>query len=394
MQYKKVLLCFFSFIFFLLVFPHFSYATEFGTQIDSNYPDKIPNLQQLQQLNPAWIRTGDNTPIIFSPEWPSSIKLLIGVNGESARSAPAANTQDFNTWKTYIDTKYIPYIQNMLKQHPNIPAIEIWNEEDVCATGFCPYVPPNAYSYMLTQSTATIKSMNPGIKVIMGGLGSGQRQYLRDVMNSNPAGFQKIDAVGMHPYGGSPDGWCAAGCSGGQLPFGDLAQGVTEYKQISGKPVWVTEIGTNSSDKAWQAEYLTRSFTVLQRIQVPVAIWFSWSDIMVPGFGLMDGQKNMKPSGYAFRKFNPQPTPAIGTALLLSPTKPPPQVTFYCLGMGSSDSGSCLSPLPSKLTPAIVPSTIINKSVTGIGLDGTMFIGFGIVLVSFLLSLAFMSQRK
>jgi hypothetical protein len=68
----------------------------------------------------------------------------------------------------------------------------------------------------------------------------------------------------------------------------------------------VTEIGTGCGNQAWQAEYLTRSFTVLQRLQVPVVIWYAWIDTMNPDFGLMDGQGKIKPSGNAFSRFSHQ----------------------------------------------------------------------------------------
>ncbi len=288
-------------------------GTEFGMQIDTHDPAKIPNLTQLQQLNPMWVR-GDYNKVTFHSPWPSSVKSIVLVNNETTHTQnPGLNTP-FSLWQTYVDTIYVPKLKQILQESPTIPAIEVWNEEDVCSPGFCPYVPAQEYAYLLDQAVTTIKALNPATKVIMGGMASGRLQYLSDVMQADPAGFDRIDAVGLHPYGTSPDGWCASGCSGGILPFGDLATVVTNYQNTAEKPIWVTEIGTGSRDMAWQAEYLWRCFTVLQRLQVPVVIWYAWIDTMNPYFGLMDAQGIMKPSGGAFRSFNLQLPPFIASS--------------------------------------------------------------------------------
>lgn len=280
-------------------------GTEFGMQIDTHYTEKIPQLKQLKKLKPKWIR-GDYNKITFSSHWPASVKSIILVNHETTNNQNPGQNKPFSMWKTYVDTVYVPKIKHILQESPSIAAIEIWNEEDLCQPDFCPYVPPQAYAYMLDQSATTIKAISPRTKVIMGGMAAGQIKYLQNVMQANLTGFNKIDAVGLHPYGASPDGWCASGCGGNNLTTGDLAAKVTDYQTTAGKPVWVTEIGTGCHDQAWQADYLTRAFTVLQRLQVPVVIWFAWIDTMNPNFGLMDSQGDMKPSGDAFSQFSHQ----------------------------------------------------------------------------------------
>jgi putative glycosyl hydrolase len=283
-------------------------GTEFGMQIDTHYANKIPNITQLQQLKPAWIR-GDYNKITFGPNWPASVKAIVLVNNETTNGQNPGQNEPFAMWKTYVDTIYVPKLQSILHESPSIAAIEVWNEEDFCRPGFCPYVPPQEYAYMLDQAATTIKAISPQTQVIMGGMAAGQIKYLQDVMQADLTGFSKIDAIGLHPYGASPDGWCVSGCGGNTLTTGDLATKVTDYWTTAGKPVWVTEIGIGSSDQAWQAEYLMRCFAVLQRLQVPVVIWYAWIDTMNPDFGLMDGQGNMKLSGYAFRGFNHRSIP-------------------------------------------------------------------------------------
>ncbi|WP_165423455.1 glycosyl hydrolase [Ktedonosporobacter rubrisoli] len=277
--------------------------TTFGVQIDTHAAAKIPSPLQLEILGPAWVR-GDYSQVTFSSAWPADVKNLVLVNNETTRTPPPGRSMPFSAWRTYVNAVYVPKLNQILAANSFVPAIELWNEEDFCRSGYCPYIPPQEYAYLLERATRTIKTKSPATKVVMGGLVSGQIQYLKAVMQGSPGGFAQIDAVGLHPYGTSPDGWCAHGCSGGKLPFGDLATGVTKYQSVAHKPVWVTEIGYGSRDTFWQAEYLRRCFIVLRRLHVPVVIWYAWIDTMNPKFGLMDARGNLKLAGAVFRSFS------------------------------------------------------------------------------------------
>src|SRR2546423_14323467 len=57
-------------------------TTKFGMQIDTHFAGKIPDLTQLQQLKPAWIR-GDYNKITFAPDWPANVKSIVLVNSET-----------------------------------------------------------------------------------------------------------------------------------------------------------------------------------------------------------------------------------------------------------------------------------------------------------------------
>jgi hypothetical protein len=137
----------------------------------------------------------------------------------------------------------------------------------------------------------------------MGGLATGDIHYVTAVRNANAAVFTHVDGVGLHPYGRSPNGWCASGCASYKLPLGDLATEVTLYKQASGRPIWITEIGAKTGDQKWQAEYLSRSFSVLSQMGVPVVIWYGLNDGGNGPRGLVDSHGKLKLSGEAFRAF-------------------------------------------------------------------------------------------
>lgn len=301
-----------------------SSITKYGVQADMASSSKIPNSSQFQTLNPSWVRFVYKSAFPM-PVVPSNINQLVIFNNESAEPAPIGS-QDINQWKSYTDNIYIPKLNTFLANNPNTPAIEIWNEEDICpGPSFCPGVPDSAYAYLLRQSSLVIKTANANIKVVMGGLASGNLGYVTNVKNTDPNVFLNVDGLGLHPYGKSPDGWCAKGtdpgCNGNELPFGDLATSILDYKNISSLPVWVTEIGQGTDDKVWQAEYLKRIFSVLSKpeLQVPMVNWYAFIDTMTGGnglnnWGLFDSSGNIKPSGEAFSLITaststPTPTP-------------------------------------------------------------------------------------
>ncbi len=286
--------------------------TRYGIQIDVQAQSKIPAASQFQVLNPSWAR------FVYRPEnaypnLPSNVNKLIVFNHESTDNAPIGS-RDINTWKTYVDNVYIPKLTETISNNPDIQAIEVWNEQDLCPDmSYCPGIPAKAYAYMIKKAAAEIKARNPNIQVVIGGFASGDVTYVTDIINSETNALAQVDGVGLHPYGKSPEGWCTSGCSG-VLPFGDLADSINEYRTAAGnKPIWITEIGYGTDYGAWQAEYLNRTFTVISRNNVPVLIWYAWQDSMSGGdggnnWGLYTTAGNIKSSGTTFSTFNKGPT--------------------------------------------------------------------------------------
>lgn len=290
-----------------------SLNSEKGFQIDPG-TNRIPPKEVYNTLTPKWVR------FVYFPNKgipsniPSFVGKLVVFNNESSDGAPLGKS-DLNVWKRYIDSTYIPNLNTFLKQYSsNVNAIEVWNEEDVCpAEEFCPGVPSRSYAYMLKEAAAKIKSYNENITVVVGGLNSGDLGYIKTMQRVEPNVFNQVDAVAVHPYGTSPDGWCKDGkevdCNGIVLPFGDLAEVVNMYKDATGKPVWVTEIGFGTEDEVWQARYLNKTFAELSKLNVPVVIWYSWSDRMKggidePNWGLVNENGIIKATGVQFQLYN------------------------------------------------------------------------------------------
>jgi hypothetical protein len=364
---------FFLRLFFVFVFLFFihnnhtkpAYAATapcYGFVVFSHASGAIPSIQFLQQLNPGCVRMEYDAKFPYAT-WPKNIKNIVLFLWDQVPVTKPVNTASFATWKTYIDNNYIPALQNMLKTDIPLYAVEVWNEEDLCSTNYCPLMPTNAYAYMLKNAARVIKAYNPNIKVVMGGLASGNPQFIRDVKSADPTAFNQVDAIGFHPYGKSPDGWCVTGCPN-NLPFGDLAQAVSDYQNAGGLPIWVTEIGQSSTDQQWQAQYLQRTFTVLTRVGVPVMTWYKFDDGGDGPWGLVDANHTiLKPDGVLFRSFNTGPTPFLPLATptlpitpTATPTISPTALTFTILlhGIGkggdniNASSGGTLLPVHSQ----------------------------------------------
>lgn len=287
--------------------------SEKGFQIDTSQVVKIPPKDLYDTLQPHWIRFVYRPDKGIPTNTPSNVKRLLIFNNESAEPAPIGET-GVSTWNKYIDKYYLPALDTLLRKNLKFDAIEIWNEEDVCPSKefYCPGVPAQSYAYMVKKAAEKIKSYNGHIQVIIGGLNSGQVSYIQDMKKAEPNVLAQVDGVGLHPYGRSPDGWCAKNgleCGGIFLSYGDLAENIKEYRTAAGfLPIWVTEIGFGVDDQAWQANFLARSFKVLSDNNVAVIIWYAWSDKMLGGadednWGLVDKYSTIKAAGTEFELF-------------------------------------------------------------------------------------------
>ena len=105
--------------------------------------------------------------------------------------------------------------------HPRLPyeavrTYEIWNEPNL--SGFwCPQPDPAAYGHLYATARAAVHTVDPAATVLLGGLApvaSSRRgsapamavpAFLTRAVAANPALQNGIDAVGIHPYGPTPN---------------------------------------------------------------------------------------------------------------------------------------------------------------------------------------------
>ena len=239
---------------------------------------------------------------------------------------------------------------------------EIWNEPNF-ANNSLGYYNGTAQQYVTLMQIAydNIKTAAPSDTVIgLGGvpLFTGSEPTPSNTYASQAyawtqsvvqlGGMQYCDAIAVHAY---PYG---AYNQISQFAFQYFLQ---NYQQLCpGKPIWVTEVGTESFSTNWtssetvQSAFLTQSYLLLQSLGVRAYIWYELCDNYTvrsdSNFGLFDNSGNPKDS---FNVFANLPSPNS------SPTQTP--VTSPNLAASSPT----LTPTP---TAALITSTTETPTPT------------------------------
>lgn len=209
-------------------------------------------------------------------------------------------------------------------RYPEVHYWEVWNEPNA-AYFWRPSPDPARYVQLLKLSYDAIKSANPKAVVALGGLspgaGAGQlntteaASFLESVYQDG--GKKYFDAVGFHPYNGGvpPDSYLAG--------YVNSVRDVMTRNQDGSKPVWITEIGwvvgggTNGLSETLQADYLSRSFTILFNLNfVQRVYWYNLKDYsnpathVTPSPGTACGPGIGTPVDYGLFHYDGSPRPA------------------------------------------------------------------------------------
>jgi hypothetical protein len=210
-----------------------------------------------------------------------------------------------------------------------IDHFEIWNEQDLCVPGYCPRVDPGPYAALLGAAASAIHGANPGARVALGGLGSGQWEtYLGDVVGAMGGTWSEVDAVGVHPY----VHWPAASGMGQSVEYL-----LDRCHQIGHRPLWMTEWGDSGQQAATEKAYFKffRSGSA-EASYVEEAYLFAWSDAQhdaPDAFGLFDRSGNKKDAEWnAFHD-------AAGGGTPSNPPPPPPPPSGPSCGQLAAQNG-------------------------------------------------------
>lgn len=116
-----------------------------------------------------------------------------------------------------------------------VEAFVLWNEpNNLSHWNF--NLDPNwqIFAEMIKLSSSTIRAIDPNVTIVLGGVSACDCDFLR-LMGSYGV-LDRVDAVGVH---GFPLDW-------NHWQINDWPDRVREAAEVSGKPVWVTEVGTSS----------------------------------------------------------------------------------------------------------------------------------------------------
>lgn len=235
---------------------------------------------------------------------------------------------------------------------------EIWNEEDLCVSGFCVRIEPEDYALLLIDSYDAIKAIDPGATVVLGGLSpkgfEHADNYLAELYATNAMqeyfsqnGSYPFDVVACHPY---PETFTDPNPALGDV-LNDRIKAVMNANGDADKKVWLTEMGWNSAfvSEREQADYLAESFQMMDTLTDPANpqngpyveryFWFHYRDFGTSDFwGLKTNDLSREKRAYASYD-------KLGPSNVDKPI-PPPEGSRPGLFQESSDDDLTLSIQP------------------------------------------------
>lgn len=166
---------------------------------------------------------------------------------EGAGSAIAADPAFDDAWAEFV--------RRLAARYPAVVAVEIWNEPNI-KPSFSPYPNPARFAALLKAAYPAVKSVDPALPVISGGLfvsrgsgpfGIGNAQFLAGMYTAGAKGY--MDGIGIHPYPRTDSLDPTPRVYDPALLDGILA-GVRATRDAAGDsatPIWITEIGESTT---------------------------------------------------------------------------------------------------------------------------------------------------
>lgn len=218
-------------------------------------------------------------------------------------------------WESYVNV-FVSEMGGIAERlGPIADAWEIWNEPDTShpwrfdLRDWDTHVPPQYFADMLVRSRLAIKMRFPHTTIISGGVASGHREYVDQVLTADPAAFAGYDGVGVHIYNGY---W---------VPDKSTYMWMTHQRYAVdtglGLPIWLTEAGSTDSfdGKPFNDGNSTREFIETMYRTVAArpdrwgpAFYFSFSDRVGKSneaYGLLrnpeDGGDPRKPQFHVYK---------------------------------------------------------------------------------------------
>ena len=299
----------------------------------------------------------------------AGIDTLLILTYDTYPNKPSHDAGD-GDWDSYIDrfARRCGQIAQLMAQWR--PAFQIWNEPDhPPRSDYAPTVREAVFGRMLRRAYDAIKSVDSNLKVVGGGLATGNPSWLTRVVESVGGDFP-ADAIAFHPYGQRPArDWPSPNWFFGYV--GDLLNNY--YRAGANRPIWITEMGVKEDDldrdRAKVAEFLRRYYRLITTYytdKVQQLIWFCYSDGMVSPFGLVDGAGQQKPAYQAYRDVAPRRTPLPVTS---PPSVPTAGTTVTSTPLPAPPPPSIAPPPPPAIfgppaTPVVTtPTTVVNESL-------------------------------
>ena len=149
-----------------------------------------------------------------------------------------------------------------------VEAVVLWNEpNNLSHWNF--HLDPGwtRFADLVKSASIAIRAVNPSLPVVLGGVSSGDCDFLRLMRAHGVMDF--VDVVGIH---GFPLDW-------NHWQLSEWPEKVQEASEVTGRPVWVTEVGVSSFGAEEVQEFgLKRTLQLLEG-RVQRIHWYSLFDL-------------------------------------------------------------------------------------------------------------------
>jgi beta-xylosidase len=149
-----------------------------------------------------------------------------------------------------------------------VEAIVLWNEpNNLSHWNF--HLDPDwkRFSDMVKAASAKIRSINPSVPIVLGGVSSCDCDFLR--LMASYGVMEAVDAVGVH---GFPLDW-------NHWQLDEWPDRIAEAADVSGRPVWVTEVGVSSFGAEEVQEFGLKRTLELLHNRPQRTHWYSLFDL-------------------------------------------------------------------------------------------------------------------
>jgi hypothetical protein len=158
--------------------------------------------------------------------------------------------------RTAEDGAWTAFVRAATARYPRAVGVEVWNEPNL-ASAFYPQANPKRYTELLKEAYIAVKSVDPAMPVISGGLamddgagtagpGYASRTFLADMYADGAAQWMDGVAIHVYPTDTRSDGtlvWDAAA-----LPrWLEQVRDIQRAQAVSETPIWITEMGVSTT---------------------------------------------------------------------------------------------------------------------------------------------------
>jgi beta-xylosidase len=120
-------------------------------------------------------------------------------------------------------------------ERPLLEAVVLWNEPNNLSHWNFKLDPGwKRFADMVKLASGSIRAVNPDLKIVLGGVSSGDPDFLRLMVGEGV--MESVDVVGVH---GFPLDW-------NHWQLTEWPARIDEAEKVTGKPVWVLEVGVSS----------------------------------------------------------------------------------------------------------------------------------------------------